>query len=147
MNDDREKTGSGQASWPQWIKSLLKWIAIATAIIAAVTALLAAIGKLGDAYQGLCKTFGTCGVAPPAGPAQPVSKTVPPVIPNADSGWIDGGSSPTKFCNPRLDAIGKQFPDFEIEMTILPEDHRSEYTPFKHDIYRYQCLFSAKNKP
>jgi hypothetical protein len=64
-------------------------------------------------------------------------------IPDADSGWIGGGSNPKAFCDPRLQAIQANYPSLKITMQILPEQHRSEYTPFKHDIYRYTCSFSA----
>lgn len=69
-----------------------------------------------------------------------------PIIPDADSGWIDGGSDPHKFCDPQLKAIQAKYPSLNITMTVLPEQHRSEYTPFKHDLYRYTCSFSASLK-
>jgi hypothetical protein len=69
-----------------------------------------------------------------------------PGIPDADSGWIDGGSSPNMFCDPILANYQKKYPEFNVTMTLLPEQHRSEYNPFKHDLYRYQCSFVASQK-
>ena len=69
-----------------------------------------------------------------------------PVIPDADSGWIDGGSSPNKFCDPQLATVQAKYPDLKITMQMPPEGHRSEYNPFKHDIYRYTCVFTASKK-
>ncbi len=69
-----------------------------------------------------------------------------PVIPDADSGWVDGGSSPNKFCDPRLAAVQAKYPNLKITMQVPPEGHRSEYNPFKHDIYRYTCVFTAARK-
>lgn len=69
-----------------------------------------------------------------------------PMIPDADSGWVDGGSDPHTFCDPQLKAVQAKYPDFNIAMQVLPEQHRSEYTPFKHDIYRYTCSFTASRK-
>jgi hypothetical protein len=69
-----------------------------------------------------------------------------PTIPDADSGWVDGGSNPHKFCDPHLKAIEAKYPNFKITMTVLPEQHRSEYNPFKHDVYRYLCSFTASKK-
>lgn len=69
-----------------------------------------------------------------------------PDIPNADSGWIGGESSPNGYCDPVLAALKVKYPSVEISMTLLPEQHRSEYTPFKHDYYRYQCAFRASEK-
>jgi hypothetical protein len=72
----------------------------------------------------------------------------PPVIPNADSGWVGGGSSPKAFCDPQLAAIQAKHPNFNIAMTILPEGHNAEYslTGGKHDVYRYTCSFAATPK-
>lgn len=78
------------------------------------------------------------------------SEATPPVempnIPDADSGWVDGGSNPNAFCNPQLKAVQVKYPNFRITMQILPELHKSEYTPFKHDMYRYRCSFAASTK-
>lgn len=75
--------------------------------------------------------------------AKPPPQQTLPEIPNADSGWVDGGSSPSKFCEPILASLRAKYPEFHISMTTLPEQHRSEYAPFKHDLYRYQCSFRA----
>jgi hypothetical protein len=69
-----------------------------------------------------------------------------PTIPDADSGWVDGGSNPHAFCDPHLKALQEKYQDFSITMTVLPEQHRSEYNPFKHDVYRYMCSFTASRK-
>lgn len=74
------------------------------------------------------------------------SRPVALTIPNADSDWIDGGSSPNEFCEPILASHQRSNPGYDITMQVLPEQHRSEYTPFKHDIYRYQCSFTATPK-
>ena len=66
-----------------------------------------------------------------------------PIIPNADSDWVDGGSSPDMYCNPQLAAVRQKYLDFNIAMQIPPEGHKTEYTPFKHDLYRYYCSFVA----
>lgn len=89
-------------------------------------------------------------------PTAQVSKLVTPAkvnpceairnLPTSDSGWIGGGSSPGGYCQPILVDLQSKFPECNVQMTLLPEQHRSEYTPFKHDYYRYQCSFSATPK-
>ncbi len=61
----------------------------------------------------------------------------------ADSGWRGGGSSPATYCGEQLAALKKQMPSRKIEIVDMKEDHKSEYTPFKRDYYRYQCWFRA----
>ena len=34
-----------------------------------------------------------------------------------------------------------------VTIEPLPEDHRSIYTPFKHDEYRYQCSVTDRWDP
>lgn len=67
-----------------------------------------------------------------------------PDIPEADSGFIDGGSSPHAFCDPQLKALQAKYPGVIIDMTVLPEEHKSVYNPFKHDLYRYRCSFAVQ---
>ena len=61
-----------------------------------------------------------------------------------DSGWRKGGSSPGEFCAAQL--IGQQARHSGKEVVLVSKDekHKSEYTPFKHDYYRYACLFEIK---
>jgi hypothetical protein len=44
----------------------------------------------------------------------------------------------------KLAALKKQMPNRQIEIVDMKEDHKSEFTPFKHDYYRSQCWFRAK---
>jgi hypothetical protein len=76
----------------------------------------------------------------------PVETKPLPEIPMADSGWVGGGSSPGGFCGPVFEVLKLKYPDFVVSMQLLPEQHRSEYTPFKHDYYRYTCSFSVATK-
>lgn len=66
---------------------------------------------------------------------------------SADSGWRKGGSSPGEFCGGQKLAREKQFPDRKVELISTAEAHKSEYTPFKHDFYRYTCLFEDRWEP
>ena len=69
-----------------------------------------------------------------------------PVIADADSGWVDGGTYPGEpYCERQQKAVQAKYPGFNIAMQ-KSEGHRAEYNPFKHDIYRYQCSFSATAK-
>jgi len=65
----------------------------------------------------------------------------------ADSGWRRGGSSPSQFCGAQKLAREKQFPDRKVDLISTDEKHKSEYTPFKHDFYRYTCLFEDRWAP
>lgn len=64
----------------------------------------------------------------------------------SDSDWIEGGVglSPEKYCGEQKSAYEKQYPGKAIEIVDQKESHRSEYTPFKRDYYRYQCWFLVK---
>jgi hypothetical protein len=75
-----------------------------------------------------------------------VPRPEPPDIPNADSGWVGGGSSPNTFCDPLLKSYQQKYPDFTITMTPLAEQHKTDYNPFKQDFYRYGCAFSTSAK-
>jgi hypothetical protein len=71
-----------------------------------------------------------------------------PIVSSAESGWVDGHTYPKEpYCNQQLRARQAQYPDFNIAMT-QSEGHRAEYslTGGKHDVYDYQCLFSAQPK-
>jgi hypothetical protein len=75
---------------------------------------------------------------------QVAAASVPPLdIPPADSDWIDGGSSPGKYCGDQLKGLQARYPGRKIEIAHMSEEHKSEYTPFKHDLYRYKCQFKA----
>jgi hypothetical protein len=90
----------------------------------------------------------TVAAVAPAQPNSPpaISRPSPPDIPNADSGWVGGGSSPNSYCDPLLKAYRQKYPDFNVTMTPLAEQHKSEYNPFKQDFYRYGCSFAASAK-
>ena len=83
--------------------------------------------------------------ARPAAPAQPVPPPAPPPeIPGYDSDWVSGGSDSNKHCEPQLALRRQRYPDFEISMVILPEDHRR--VGLGHVQYRYRCQFAARPK-
>lgn len=65
----------------------------------------------------------------------------------ADSGWRRGGSSPAEFCGAQKLDRERRFPDRRVELLGSDEKHKSEYTPFKHDYYRYTCLFEDRWDP
>lgn len=65
----------------------------------------------------------------------------------ADSGWRRGGSSPPEFCAAQKSAREAQHPDRTVVLLGTDEKHKSEYTPFKHDFYRYTCLFEDRWEP
>lgn len=70
-------------------------------------------------------------------PDQPIPLT-------ADSGWRGGGSSIDPYCDEQKAKFEKQYPGKTVEIVDKKEDHKSEYTPFKHDYYRYQCWFVVR---
>ena len=65
----------------------------------------------------------------------------------ADSDWRKGGSSPAEFCGAQKFAREAKFPAREVALLGTDEKHKSEYTPFKHDFYRYSCLFEDRWEP
>lgn len=65
----------------------------------------------------------------------------------ANSGWRKGGSSPNEFCGAQKLAREQQYPDREVTLLSTSEKHKSEYTPFKHDFYMYECVFEDKENP
>jgi hypothetical protein len=65
----------------------------------------------------------------------------------ADSDWRKGGSSPSEFCAAQKIERERQFPDRTIALLKAFENHKSEYTPFKHDFYRYICAFEDRWDP
>jgi hypothetical protein len=66
----------------------------------------------------------------------------------ADSGWRKGGSSPAEFCGAQKLAREAQFPDRTVVLTDTPpEQHKSVRRPFKHDAYRYTCVFEDRWEP
>jgi ABC-type amino acid transport substrate-binding protein len=155
MTDATTPGGSDDRKpWPRWVILALQWLAIASALVGGLTAVLAALGKLGDTSRATCTALGMChDSAPPTSPkvVTPTRPPPPPALPrpaspliaNADSGWIGGGSSPQKFCDGVLPSVKQKYPGFQISMTLLPEEHRTEHHPFKEDYYRYQCSFAA----
>jgi hypothetical protein len=84
--------------------------------------------------------FATCG-----GDLQRLKKPAnAPTIPIADSGWVDGGSSPGAFCKPLLFQYQQKYPDFEIALQELPEEHHRDWKG--HVTYHYRCAFTASPK-
>ena len=65
----------------------------------------------------------------------------------ADSDWRKGGSSPAEFCGAQKLGREAKFRDREVALLGTDEKHKSEYTPFKHDFYRYTCLFEDRWEP
>jgi len=65
----------------------------------------------------------------------------------ADSDWIGGGSSPAQFFAGRLEAHQGQFPTRQVKLVRTDESHKSEYTPFKQDYYKYHCWFRDTWEP
>lgn len=118
---------------------LIIFMATATSLFSCVF-----FGKPLDLQEWLTGRPAVAAIAPPpsASPSQPA----PPDIPNADSGWVGGGSSPNAFCDPLLKAYQQKYPAFRITMTPLAEQHKTEYKPFKQDSYRYGCSFAASTK-
>jgi len=65
----------------------------------------------------------------------------------ADSDWRKGGSSPQEFCSQQLESRKSQYPERDSRLLSFGERHKSEYTPFKHDFYRYTCVFEDRWEP
>lgn len=65
----------------------------------------------------------------------------------ADSDWRKGGSSPAEFCAAQKQAREAKFPDRNVALLGTDEKHKSDFTPFKHDFYRYSCLFEDRWEP
>lgn len=57
-----------------------------------------------------------------------------------DSGWRGGGSTVEEYCSEQVKSVEKQYPGRRVVVVDTNDDHKSEYTPFKHDYYRYQCF-------
>jgi hypothetical protein len=83
-----------------------------------------------------------------SGPTTTAADPSPPQIPDADSGWVGGGLSPTKFCDPLLAMYKAKYPTFDVSLYMPAERHDATYSLVggKHDIYRYACSFVAKKK-
>ena len=62
-----------------------------------------------------------------------------------DSGWIGGGSSPSKWCGSRLEALRDLHDPARLALVGSSEDHKTEYQPFKADYYRYTCNFTIED--
>jgi hypothetical protein len=62
-----------------------------------------------------------------------------------DSGWVGGGSSPGQYCSGQLSTLQAARPEKKIELAGSNEAHKTEYTPFKQDYYRYTCEFRVSN--
>jgi hypothetical protein len=125
-------------------------------VLLAVAGLLEAVGKTGEAIEAACKVVQFCAKSTPV-PPQPANsslgppqtaKPASPQIADYSTDWVDGGRglSTNDYCNPRKQALEKQYPELNIEMIPLPEQHRSQYNPFKHDQYKYGCSFKATAK-
>jgi len=66
----------------------------------------------------------------------------------ADSGWRGGGSSPGEFCGAQKLTRESQFPNRAVVLVDTPpESHKSVRNPFKHDYYRYMCVFEDRWEP
>jgi hypothetical protein len=66
----------------------------------------------------------------------------------ADSGWRRGGSNPGDFCGGQKVVHEAQFPGRTVVLLDTPpESHKSVYNPFKHDYYRYSCVFEDRWDP
>jgi len=78
-----------------------------------------------------------------------VIEVPPPQLPDYTTGWIDGeGQSTPHYCDPRRDAYAAKYPDYNIEVQYLPEQHSDnrDAVGIKHDKYMYSCSFSASKK-
>jgi hypothetical protein len=115
-----------------------KRIAAVTAILVAVGGLLAAVGGLNEAWVKACSVFSThCKLA--------AVDEQPPVIPSYTTDWVEGGGG-HRYCEPRLRAWQAQYPNFNITLTGPDGEHKSYNDPFKRDVYRYTCIFTASRK-
>jgi hypothetical protein len=61
-----------------------------------------------------------------------------------DSGWRSGGNDPQSYCGGAKIELERQNPEKVVALTSSSEDHKSEYTPFKHDYYKYTCQFKIQ---
>lgn len=59
----------------------------------------------------------------------------------ADSGWRKGGSSPAEFCGSQKLERELKYPYRTVTLLNSAEKHKTERTPFKHDYYKYSCVF------
>jgi hypothetical protein len=69
-----------------------------------------------------------------------------PTLEPYSTGWIEGeGKSTPDYCDPRRDAYAKQHPDWEVEVTYLPEQHEENrnWLGIKRDRYMYSCSFAV----
>lgn len=111
---------------------LLGWLTIAAGAVAALASIAVGFGQIKDGVIGICQAFHHC--------------NAPPAIENYETDWVDGGKSTGDYCGRVLDTYQTKYPNFKISMTELPEQHRVQYTPFKHDQYKYSCSFTATSK-
>src|SRR6202012_5689962 len=105
-------------NWPNWVKTTLRWLAIAAALIGAVALVVGGIQKVWEGADKLCTAIGRCPAEAPT--------SAPPILPNLNTDWVDGGHSAAEYCNPQKVIYEKQYPSLNITMTELPyEMHKS----------------------
>lgn len=66
---------------------------------------------------------------------------------NADSGWRGGGSNPTEYCGAQKLKREAKYPEREVVLLDTGEKHKTVRNPFKHDYYRYTCVFEDRWDP
>lgn len=119
---------------PNWAKTLVRGLGVATAVILASAAFLSALGKFGDAVQAPCALLPQLSWCPAA-----VSKA-PPKLDPYTTDWVGGGHNRAEYCEPRKQAYQTQYPDFVIDYTASEENDKDWKG---HATYRYSCIFTA----
>ena len=113
---------NGQAEASAGTNPVVKWLGIAGAVVVGLAGLVEGAKKLDDAFHLWT----------------PKPSEVPKIS-QYDSPRVDGGHTAEEFCNPQLDAYAAQYPDFNIEMRILPSKGDRDWK--QHVTYVFHCVF------
>jgi hypothetical protein len=150
MADQNAPAGGVQPNWPNWVKTMLKWLGIAAALVGAVALVITGVGNVWNGTATLCKDIGLCSRSdtPAPNPKSPtgsgITNVAAPILQSFDSEWVDGGHTADEYCNPRKAAYEQQYPSYTIVMTKLPDETHKDV--LGHVTYRFQCNFVAQPK-
>jgi hypothetical protein len=133
MADQQAPDISDRKNWPNWVKITLKWLGIGGALVGAVALVIGGLGNVWEGGSKLCAAVGLC--APGA---------APPILPNLNTDWVDGGHTAGEYCRPQLAAYQQQYPIFNITMTELPNETHKNL--LGHVRYKFHCAFAATPK-
>lgn len=125
--------GSPRA-WARWLKRLIAWIGVLTAVLLAADAFLGVLGKFGGHIKSGCEATGYCTTA----------RLPPPVLPNYTSPWVDGGHHAAEYCEPQAQHYQVIHPAFNVTWRALGEGRDKDWRG--HVTYQYNCAFEATAK-